>query len=399
MTSKVTIIQDVLTKIKDIYLKDYLKSQIEGFMILKKNIEDKKIECDFKRNDSYLYTTKKSNIKKLKKIEKVLEELRIEYTNESIPIEELKSLYSLKTFSYEINPIKYLNGIIKYLDNILIYEDTSIIEVKKESRFISKTLKGNTISSKKVIFATNYPYFLKPLFFPLKVKLEKSYIEYGTSKYNGNYNLINIDKDIHSIRFYKDKMIYLTGSKYLSHMNNLRNVKSILKKSLISDPFYIWSNQDLITNDYLPIIGNIFKDMYIITGFNTWGILSSHVGSNLISSLILKRKRYLNYKEMFFPRRKITFQKIINGASNIYENINGYFKGMITKKYFIFYSKDEAMYIDKNGICYTVKRKCPHLKCNLIFNEVESTWDCPCHGSRFDLEGNVITGPSKYNIK
>ena len=39
------------------------------------------------------------------------------------------------------------------------------------------------------------------------------------------------------------------------------------------------------------------------------------------------------------------------------------------------------------------------MKCSLIFNEVEKTWDCPCHGSRFDIKGNAITGPSTYNIK
>ena len=57
------------------------------------------------------------------------------------------------------------------------------------------------------------------------------------------------------------------------------------------------------------------------------------------------------------------------------------------------------MYIDNQGNNYIVKRKCPHLKCNLLFNSTEKTWDCPCHGSRFDLEGNIISGPSKYDIK
>ena len=92
-------------------------------------------------------------------------------------------------------------------------------------------------------------------------------------------------------------------------------------------------------------------------------------------------------------------KKIGNSTYNIYENINGFIKGIITKNKLIFYSKDHAMYVDNDGMCYLVKRKCPHLKCNLLFNEVEKTWDCPCHGSRFDLSGNVITGPSKYNIR
>ena len=56
-------------------------------------------------------------------------------------------------------------------------------------------------------------------------------------------------------------------------------------------------------------------------------------------------------------------------------------------------------YTDKKNIKHMVYLKCPHLKCNLIFNNVDKTWDCPCHGSRFDIDGNVIFGPAVYNIK
>ena len=400
MTAKVTILQDILTKISNNNLKLYLKSQIDGFNILKNNIERLNIECDFIKNDSYLYTNKKSNLKKIKKIENLFNELKINYKEENIPIKELNSLLSIKIDnSYVINPIKYINSLVNNLSNISIYENTNIIEVTKEKKvYISKT-NNNKIIAKKIIFATNYPYFIKPLLFPLKVRLEKSLILYGNSNYKEKFNLINIDKDIYSIRFYKNKMIYLSNSKYLSHSNNIKDFKTLINNKLIKNIDNYWSNIDIITNDYLPIIGKVFNDMYIITGFNSWGILSSHIGASMLASIILNKKKYLKYKELFDPRRKITFQKVTNSSINIFENMNGYFKGMITKNKSIFYSKNEAMYIDRKGYCYTVKRKCPHMKCNLIFNEIESSWDCPCHGSRFDIQGNIISGPSKYDIK
>ena len=52
----------------------------------------------------------------------------------------------------------------------------------------------------------------------------------------------------------------------------------------------------------------------------------------------------------------------------------------------------------ENNKTYKVNTKCPHLGCSLIFNEKEKTWDCPCHASRFDINGKCIKGPSKYNI-
>ena len=57
------------------------------------------------------------------------------------------------------------------------------------------------------------------------------------------------------------------------------------------------------------------------------------------------------------------------------------------------------MYVDSDGTCYIVKRKCPHLKCNLIFNSLEKTWDCPCHGSRYDIYGKVISEPAINNLE
>ena len=64
----------------------------------------------------------------------------------------------------------------------------------------------------------------------------------------------------------------------------------------------------------------------------------------------------------------------------------------------VYFHDNLATYVDKFGKEHTVYNICPHLKCSLLFNEVEKTWDCPCHGSRFDLNGKVIIGPSNYSI-
>ena len=398
MTAKITLLQDIITKIKSNKLKLYLNSQLEGIKLLQDNIKKYNINCNFTKNDSYLYTTKKTNIKKIKNIENVFKELNINYQEDELPISKLNSLYSIKVDnSYEINPIKYLNEIIKQLANINIYENTNIIEVIKENKFYIVRTKNYKIICKKVIFASNYPYFIKPLLMPLKVRLEKSFITYGSSNYTGSYNLINIDKNVTSIRFYNKKMIYLTNNKFISHTKEYDYEKVLNNKFLTTIDNY-WTNMDLITNDYIPIIGRLFNNMYIITGFNTWGIISSHIGASLIASEILKNNKYLKYQELFNPRRSISFQKIINSSINIYENINGYFKGLIKKNKLVYYNKKYAIYIDNNGKINKVKRICPHMKCNLLFNFKEKTWDCPCHGSRFTISGKVINGPSKYNI-
>ena len=80
-------------------------------------------------------------------------------------------------------------------------------------------------------------------------------------------------------------------------------------------------------------------------------------------------------------------------------------KGFLLKKNksnSVFYEKRNGMkvavYVDEMKKEHVVKSTCPHLGCRIVFNNVEKTWDCPCHGSRFDLEGHVIEGPSQYDI-
>ena len=51
------------------------------------------------------------------------------------------------------------------------------------------------------------------------------------------------------------------------------------------------------------------------------------------------------------------------------------------------------------GITHRIKLICPHMKCHLVFNQEEETWDCTCHGSRFDLDGNLLEGPAKEDLK
>ena len=58
----------------------------------------------------------------------------------------------------------------------------------------------------------------------------------------------------------------------------------------------------------------------------------------------------------------------------------------------------DTIYTDEKGVEHCVHTVCPHMKCHLIFNEKECTWDCPCHGSRFDIDGNVLEGPSVFDI-
>ena len=168
---------------------------------------------------------------------------------------------------------------------------------------------------------------------------------------------------------------------------------------------YLWSNYDLITLDHLPLIGFIDKNMIIATGYNTWGNTNSVIASTIIKDLINHKANI--YRDLFNPKRCFSKEKIINYPINIFSSAYSFISSKVNKnksfyednpKFTKLNGKSVAIYKDEKSIEHIIYNKCPHLGCGLIFNEVEKTWDCPCHGSRFDLDGKCIMGPSNYDI-
>lgn len=163
-------------------------------------------------------------------------------------------------------------------------------------------------------------------------------------------------------------------------------------------PDYIWSNIDIMTNDNLPYIGEIKDNMFISTGYNTWGMTNGILGGYIVSELIKGNNSM--YSELFNPNRNIV-GNVLEIVKNSYYSIEGIINGFLNKNNNVEYKKIDgvsiAIYKDAEGE-HIVYRKCPHMGCNLIFNEVEKTWDCPCHGSRFDIDGKCISGPANRDI-
>lgn len=379
-TGKLTYLQnDLLYKIKtnfsDNTLKEYIKIQIETINNIVNTIKSEKIKCDLQKTESLMYTNKLDEICKIKELRKILEDINIKVYEASNKL--VKSKYMIKVGdTYLINPIKFIYGLLNN-NKFTIYENTSIIDIEKENNYYACYTKENLIKAKRVVVASHYPYFLSPLLFPLKASLEKSYL--SASKYNMKpISLISYSNPFISIRNYKDYLIYLSNSHSINNdVNDKENYKELLKKlkDLKITPEYLWSNIDIITNDGLPYIGEINKNMYIGTGYNTWGLTNGFLAGSIISNLITNKDN--KYIKLFNPKRK-NISQITGSISDIFKNIDGYIKG---------YMKS-----DKN--C----PKCPHMGCKLLYNSIEKTWDCPCHGSRFDKTGKCISAPSNKDI-
>lgn len=391
-TGKLTYLQDntyINILKKDINKANlYLKSQLDSIKYAKDIIKSNKINCDFTKTKSYLFTSSDNNINKIKVVKNFLENNNIKVSENDMPILDYKYNISVDD-TYLFNPIKYIDGLVNLIDDNKIYENTKIVSIDYvDNKYICKT-DNNKITANKIVLATHYPYFIFPYLFPMKSSLEKSYIISYKNKKN-NLSIINVDNPSISVRTYKDNVLFLTNSRNItSNVNDKNNFDDLFHKKDID---HIWSNIDIITNDYIPYIGYINDNFILATGFNTWGMTNSIISGKIIKDLIDKKDN--EYIKLFDPKRNLNNIKII---SDIFSTIKGYYQGIVNKNSQIKYDKlngeDVLIYNDT-----VVKRKCPHAKCNLLYNEVENTFDCPCHGSRFDINGKCFNGPSNYNI-
>lgn len=415
-TAKINYFQErVYTKIEKLTnkttAKTYLESQLYAINLIKDIIENEKIDCDFKKVPSYVFANTEKEVKPLKKEIEFLKENNINIVKRDLP-DKITSYSSYCAHdTYIFNPIKYLQKLYNILDKkIDIYENTKIIKVERqENNYICYTT-NNKIKTKKIIFACHYPFFLKPIFLPLKSHIEKSYIIVSKVKEDKNYTCISSSTPTYSCRFYNDnKNIYqisLSESHNTAIKQNdsyhFKRVKEIFKLN-DEDIIEKYSNVDIMTPDHMPYIGILKNNMYIGCGYNAWGMTNGVLAAKILSDLILKKEN--KYIEIFNPKR-INLSNIINlpiilasqTKSFIGPKINknkGWYKNV---KFVTINGKSLGIYKDEKNKNHIVYNKCPHFGCSLIFNETEKTWDCPCHSSRFDIDGKCIKGPSNYDI-
>lgn len=416
-TGKLTYLQEkIYSKLKLYHgiskTKLYLTSQIDAINMVKNIVEKEQIDCDFSEVRSYIFSTQNDNsIKKevnlLKKLNIDLKEDQGLPTDKKIP----QSFYVEDT--YVFHPIKYIYTLSEICKGkgIYIYENTKILSIDKEDDFYLCKTEKNSIITKYIILAMHYPYFLIPFWMPVKSYIEKSYIEAFEVDKDYNFSAISISKPTISIRYHisdkKNYQLYLTNSHNLCIKNDESANFNKLLKEKNNQPDYLWSNKDIMTNDALPFIGSIDNSntFLIGTGYNTWGMTNGSLAGKVLSDIILGKEN--KYVELFKPKRKMNIGKIISFPLILSSNAYSFVKTKLKYKKSWYHTnvrfevrngKRVGIYVDEDKKEHIVYILCPHMKCNLIFNEVEKTWDCPCHGSRFDIDGNSIEGPSNYNI-
>lgn len=408
------------------FASDYLEANENAIKNIKQIIDVKKIKCDFAYQNSYVYTTKKSELEAIKKEVKAVESLGFPcefVTKTGLPFEIEGAICFKKQAQF--HPLKYLYGLCDSISSHggKIYTNTVVTGVEKDldsTYFVSTNT--NTVRSKFVIVATHYPFINFPGLYFLKMYQSTSYIIAVDTKktlFNGMY--INDTSPIFSYRTVKyqgkDLLLIGGGDHKTGQPSCYQDTYGILEQEARKfypncEVLYRWNTRDCISLDKIPYIGSYSASMpgiFVGTGFKKWGMTLSNVAANVIVDSI--RGKENKYAYLFEPSRLKPIKNrdemknvLVQSANSLvldkFKSANMSFDEIQNNSGSIIEINKEKIGVYKNpeGKIYAVKPICTHLGCLLSWNDVDKTWDCPCHGSRFDYQGKNIYDPAFKNL-
>ena len=404
----------------------YLDSNKKAISNIKSIINEEQIDCVFEIESNYVYTTKQEELPKIHKEIEALHTLgeEVEFVTQSeLPFKIAGALRNKNQAQF--HPRKYMLGlancILKNGGNI--YTHTTAYDVKKENSNYLIYANNYLVQSKYVIIASHFPFINFPGFYFSKMYQSTSYIiavDTHSKLFDGIY--INPTEPIYSFRtanYNGKKILLIAGADhktgYAPDLNKSYNLLENEAKKYYpnSEILFRWNTRDCISLDKIPYIGdfsNLMPNMYVATGFNKWGMTSANIAANILTDKILGKEN--KYAFVFDSNRL----EPIKNRGEIKNIANQVLKSLISNRIKVpeadleEIKKDNGgiikidgtnvgIYKDTSGNIFAINPTCTHLGCLLTWNNLDKTWDCPCHGSRFNFKGENIYDPAFKNLE
>ena len=425
ITSQHHLIYDKIIKSFGLeYAKQYASANEAAISFIKALVKEQEIDCDLSSLPSYMYTIDENYVNKIEKETDAAIKLGIKASYvDKMPINlDIKGgvvFYNQAQF----HPRKYLLNLAEKIpgDDSYIFENTEAMEIIPGKNVTILTNLGKKITAQNVIIASHFPCYDGLGLYLTRLRPQRSYVLAAKVKEHfPEAMFINAEEPGRSLRYQKNGENQLVifggeghktahGEIYNIHYENLEKfAKSLFEVENVS---YRWSTQDYITLDNIPYIGKITtsKDnIYVATGYGEWGMTNSTVAAGLLTDKILGKdnpwqevfnpSRALmapSYKQLFTENFDVAKELIVGKISSGEIGINiktG--EGKVVQLEGVKY----GAYRDLENTLHIVDITCTHVGCELKWNDAESSWDCPCHGSRFTYDGEILEGPATHKL-
>ena len=386
--------------------RQYAQANAAALMEYRRIIADRNIDCELEQRDACVYGSNAAQLRKEAEAAAALglPAFFVEETKLPFPTAGAVCFANQAQF----HPLKFLQAISEPLT---IYENTSVQSVE-ENQLI--TTRGR-VQAEQIVFACHYPFVNFPGMYFARMHQERSYVIALENAARMDGMWIGAEQGAYSFRNY-GPLLLLGGGGHRCGENSAGGRYDLLRQQAArwfpgSREVAHWSAQDCVTADSVPYLGPYAAsrpNWYVATGFQKWGMTSSMVAAMLLRDRICGKEN--PWAEVFDPGR--FDEKTLTGlAQESVQAVKGLAKQLfqipaeaakeLTPGHggVVFWKgKKLGVYKDESGALWPVDIRCPHLGCQLEWNPDERSWDCPCHGSRFDYRGKLISGPAQENI-
>ena len=386
----------------------YAEANQRAVFTYRQLIEKKQIQCNWEDVCACLYATENESL--------LHTELQAQQ-NAGLPVKFIKTselpFPTKGTIQLpnqgQFHPLRFLYHLA---DDLQIYENTRVLTADKNQ--LETT--GGTVQAEQIIFACHFPFINWPGGYFLRMHQERSYVLAltGTPRLSNHYYAV--DHGGLSLR-QAGNILLLGGGSHRTGENQsggqydtLRRCAELLFPN--AKACTCWSAQDCMTLDHIPYIGQFSAatpQWYVATGFGKWGMSNSMVAAELLRDLILGHSTA--WGSIFSPQRfplkastpsllKESFhaaqglgQRFFAPAKAAAQTLPPEHGGVVEWQ-----GEKVGIYKSACGEIWMVDIRCPHLGCQLTWNSDEKSWDCPCHGSRFDYQGNNLDHPAQEQL-
>ena len=381
------------------------------------------IDCDLTKMDAVTYTEQPERRRDIEREVEIARSLGLpaSYTDTvSLPYSVAAAIRF--TDQALFHPRRYVLGLAAAVEAAggTVHEGTRVLGAIVDGERCRVATTHGTVMAGRVIVATLLPVVDRMGLFA-RTEPSRSYALSAMAADTAiSAMYLSIDTPTRSVRPHPDPSgtrLIITGESHktgqaTSPMDHVNALAAYARDRLGAEPEYRWSAQDYVSADGLPFIGRLDPRSDRIlgaTGFRKWGMTNGTAAGVVLAERVLGRehplartfdttrlrpmagtpsfvKANINVAQRFVGdrlRKKPDFRDVRPGEGAVIK-----LKG-----------SDVAAYRGEDGAIRAVSARCTHLGCIVGFNAAERTWDCPCHGSRYDIDGRVIEGPATKQLR
>lgn len=316
------------------------------------------------------------------------------------------------------HPCRYLQGLAKAVHGrgSHVFENTRARQVSTDAPYVVSTDRG-TVTARRVIVATHLPILDRGLFFARASPMASYGLAAPVSPgqaVDGMY--VSAGSPTRSVRTALvdgQAMLVLVGYGHRvgegDPEQHAAQLEAWGRQAFdLQEVRYRWSTQDSFSMDHLPFVGSVGQEAILTaTGFGGWGLSNGVAAAQLLADTILERP---NLSAKLYDPNRLTLSGV---ATALKENVKAavHFVGdRLTEaapeevppgegRVYLRGGQHVAAYRDAGGTLHERSAVCTHQGCIVGWNDADKTWDCPCHGSRFDRAGQVIHGPAVADLR